>query len=342
MPANWPRTSWRGWRPPSPQRRRHPCRADRPLLASPGPSTFAAATCRTRRWRSASPCSPPRGRICCSSTSASSPMRGRGLSDAARRSARARDARRRDRRARQGRREDRARPGARRRAAADAGDRGNGGTRRCRAPTRPASRAPPRTRPRSTARAPPTAATARRLPSCSAGSTRQKPGTLDEISVVTRLEEARRADRRGDADAAARRLLLHDRRRRPERRDHALPRVARHQPAARRRRALPARFRRAVSGRHDRHHPHRADRHADRRDARALHAGAEGHDRHFDAALSRRARAAPTSTPSRASRCGRPGSTTPMAPATASAPIFPSTRGRSASPAPAPRSCWKA
>ena len=39
--------------------------------------------------------------------------------------------------------------------------------------------------------------------------------------------------RRRDADAAARSLLRHHRGRRPERRDHALPRFARHQPAAR-------------------------------------------------------------------------------------------------------------
>ena len=149
-------------------------------------------------------------------------------------------------------------------------------------------------------------------------------------------------DRRGNPDAAARRLLLDDRRRRLQRRDHALPRVARHQPAAWRRRALPARLRRPVSGRHHRRDPHRAHRPADGRNVRALHAGAEGHDRHFDAALSGRERAAPTSTPWRAWRCGRPGSISRMAPATASAPTLPSTRVRSALPAPACRNCSKA
>ena len=45
-------------------------------------------------------------------------------------------------------------------------------------------------------------------------------------------------------------------------------------------------------------------------------------------------RAAASSTASPGSICGRPGSITPTAPATESAPISPSTRGRSASPRP--------
>ena len=61
---------------------------------------------------------------------------------------------------------------------------------------------------------------------------------------------------------------------------------------------------------------------ADRGDARALHDRAQGHGRHLDAALSRRARAAATSTPSPGSPTGRPASTMRMAPATASAPIL--------------------
>ena len=53
------------------QGRRDACGADRSVLASPGPSTFAARTCRTRRWRSALPCSRRKGRTCFSWTSAS-------------------------------------------------------------------------------------------------------------------------------------------------------------------------------------------------------------------------------------------------------------------------------
>ena len=79
--------------------------------------------------------------------------------------------------------------------------------------------------------------------------------------------------------------------------------------------------------------------HADRGDAHALHAGAEGHDRHFDAALPGRARAAPTSTPSRGWRFGRPASIMRMAPAMASAPICLCMKDRSGSPRPAPKSC---
>ena len=60
------------------------------------------------------------------------------------------------------------------------------------APIRPAFRAPPRTAPRSPARAPRTAATARQWRSCCAGSTARLPDTLDEIAVVTKLEEMRR------------------------------------------------------------------------------------------------------------------------------------------------------
>ncbi len=39
---------------------------------------------------------------------------------------------------------------------------------------------------------------------------RQPPGTVDEISVATKLEECRRDHRRGDAAAAARHRLRHD------------------------------------------------------------------------------------------------------------------------------------
>ena len=89
------------------------------------------------------------------------------------------------------RRQDRARPGARRRASArpGRGQRRHGGGR---LPIRPACRAPPRTRPRSPARAPPTAATAPRLSRMLAWLDRQAPGTIDEITAVEQLEEFRR------------------------------------------------------------------------------------------------------------------------------------------------------
>ena len=85
--------------------------------------------------------------------------------------------------------------------------------------------------------------------------------------------------------------------------------------------ALSARFRRAISRRHDRHHPHDRDRHAERRDARPLHARAEGPYRARHGALPEgHDRLAARRVGARA-RCGRTGSTTTTAPATASAAI---------------------
>ena len=92
--------------------------------------------------------------------------------------------------------------------------------------------------------------------------------------------------------------------------------------AARAGHALSGRFRRAVSRRHHRHHPHGRDRRADAGDARPLHPRAEGPYR------ARARRAFPKGTTGIAARragararCGRPGSTTTTAPATASAAI---------------------
>ena len=96
--------------------------------------------------------------------------------------------------------------------------------------------------------------------------------------------------------------------------------------------ALSGRFGRPVSRRHHRRHPHRRDRRADRRDARPLHPRAQGPYRARHCRFSRRARAAASSTASRGSHCGRPGSITRTAPATASAASSRSTKGRSASP----------
>ena len=121
------------------------------------------------------------------------PHRDRGLSDPARRPARASRARSRDRaRWPSRRREDRARPGARRRAAAHAG-RGRMAARSSTLPIRPACRAPPRTSAEiAGARAAHRrdgAAVAKLLCWLDA----QAPGTLDEIAVVDQA--------RGDAAA---------------------------------------------------------------------------------------------------------------------------------------------
>ena len=264
--------------------------------------------------------------------------RDRGLSDPARRPARARRIRSGDRGSRQGRREDRARPGAGGRAAAHAG-RGQWRHRGCRAPTLPACRAPPRTRPRSPARAPRIAATAPRWPSCLPGWTARSPArsTRSPSSPGWRRrrrqtgEETQMPLRDISFDtisgAGPNGAIMHYRVSRATNRKlqagelFLLDSGAQYQDGT-------TDITRTV-----------ADRPADRGDARALHAGAEGHDRHFDAALPRRARAAPTSTPSPASRCGRHGSTSPTAPAMASAPICRCMKGRSASPGPAPKSC---
>ena len=95
---------------------------------------------------------------------------------------------------------------------------------------------------------------------------------------------------------------------------------------------LSGRFRRPVSRRHHRHHPHGGDRRAEPpRCATASPACSRAISRSPRRAF-RTARRARSSTRSRAMRCGRPGSTTTTAPATASAAISRCTKGRSASP----------
>ena len=111
---------------------------------------------------------------------------------------------------------------------------------------------------------------------------------------------------------------------------HPLSRDRGEQPADPAQRGLSDRFRRAVPGRHDRHHPHRLDR-AGRSAggiAGAGHARAEGPYRDRHPGVSRRASAARIWMPSHGVRCGRRGWTTIMAPATGSAAICRSTRGR--------------
>ena len=92
-----------------------------------------------------------------------------------------------------------------------------------------------------------------------------------------------------------------------------------------------ARFRRAIPRRHHRHHPHHCDRQAKRRDARELHPRAQGPYRAGDRAFSRKAPPARSSTGSPGARCGRSGSITTTAPATASAATSRCMRDRSAS-----------
>ncbi len=104
-------------------------------------------------------------------------------------------------------------------------------------------------------------------------------GTLDEIEAVRRLEGFRRAKKQlreisfdtisGSGPNGA---IVHYR-------------VSEATNRKLRRRAVPARQRRAVSRRHHRHDAHRRHRHADGRDARALHAGAQGAHRHRHGAL---------------------------------------------------------
>ena len=205
---------------------------------------------------------------------------------------------------------------------------GRQGTHRARRPIPACCPRRARTPPRSRARAPPTSATARRWPASSPGSiARRRSGGLDEIAVSRQLETHPQRDAGAEGDQ-----LRHHLRRRPERRHRALPRHHADQPQAQAGRALSGRLRRPVPRRHHRHHAHRRHRQADARDAGALHAGAEGPYRHRHGALSQgHARRRPRSR-SRAARCGRRGSTSTTAPATASAAISPCTRGRRASP----------
>ena len=165
-------------------------------------------------------------------------------------------------------------------------------------------------------------------------------------STARRPTGARRDRRRrgaGDVSPpdrrAARRLLLHDFRNRAERRHRALPRHPQDQPAHRARRfaLLIDSGAQYQDGTTDvtRTIPIGTPT---RGDARPLHARAEGHiaiarARFPDGTTRRAARRA-----SRGSLCGRPGSTSRTAPATASAPISRCMRARSAFRRPAPTS----
>ena len=167
------------------------------------------------------------------------------------------------------------------------------------------------------------------------------PGSLTEIDAAKTLEAMPHRDGGGSGRAARRHLLRCDLLHRSERRDQSLPRHGADQPPARSGRPLPDRFRRAVPRRHHRHHAHGAGRRALARAARPLprplHARSEGAYRHRDRRASRRARPGRSSILSRVMLCGRRGSISTTAPATASAPISPCTKARSASPRPATR-----
>ena len=79
-----------------------------------------------------------------------------------------------------------------------------------------------------------------------------------------------------------------------------------------------------------------------RRDARPFHPRAQRPYRHRHRDLSRKTPAARSSTRWRARRCGRPGSISTTAPATASAAICRCTKARRASPSSAPSRCGAA
>ena len=135
------------------------------------------------------------------------------------------------------------------------------------------------------AAAPRTAATARPWPS--------SPGSTPEAGHARRDRRGRPSSRKPAGPARKRRCRCTTSPSTPSRAParmapSCITASARHQPQTARRRAVPDRFRRPIPGRHDRHHPHRADRQADRGYAQRYHAGAEGHDRHFDAALPQR------------------------------------------------------
>ena len=100
----------------------------------------------------------------------------------------------------------------------------------------------------------------------------------------------------------------------------------------RQQRAVPGRFRRAIRGRHHRYHPHRRGRHADRGNARPLHPRAQGPHRHRHRGVSGEHQRRPARSAGAHCRCGRPGSISITAPATASAAICRCTRARRASP----------
>ena len=271
--------------------------ARRRSIRSPGRSTSAARTSTTRRSRWPSPWSMPTAPPTCSSPSEKigddvrqhlgngvRAARARRVRGRARPSSRGKTRRGRSRAvgrgdlrgARQGRRQDR------RRCA----------TRRC-CPRRS------RTRSRSPATTPRRRATARRCRASSTGCRVEAPkGGVDELTAADQAAGSSASD-----SGELRDLQLR----------HHLRRRARTAPSSitgsseETNRPLETDTlylvdsRRPISRRHHRRHPHRRDRHADRRDARPLHPRAQGPYRARPRASSRRARAAASSTASRAS-----------------------------------------
>ena len=178
-----------------------------------------------------------------------------------------------------------------------------------------------------------------RRPPGRAGARRRRALALPALALG-RGAEGRRRRARGRREAAglppggrrpSRPELRHHLRRRPQWRDRPLPGERGDQPPARDGSDLPGRFGRPISGRHHRRDPHRDRRHADGGDEGPLHPRAQGPYRARPRALpggdarlaARQLRAAVS--------CGRRGSITPTAPATASAPSSRCTKGRSAS-----------
>ena len=150
---------------------------------------------------------------------------------------------------------------------------------------------------------------------------------VTEQEAADRLERERKA-----GPALSRPQLRDDLGRRPEQRARPLSRHAREQPHAGGGLALPRRFRRAVPRRHHRRHPHGRDRRGERRDATALHPGAQGPHRAGVRALPAGRQRRPARRPRAGGRSGRPGSSSTTAPGMASAAICACTRGRPGSP----------
>ncbi len=125
-------------------------------------------------------------------------------------------------------------------------------------------------------------------------------------------------------------------------RDRALSRHAILKPKDRHRRAVSDQFRRAIRGRHHRHYPDAGGRHPDRRKCATVSPACSRATSPSPPRSSRRARPARSSIRWPASHCGRPGSTSTMAPATASAAISRCMKGRRASPSSARCRCGAA
>ena len=326
-PAKAPPTNCAASRPRSP-RRAPTCWWCRTRRTSPGPSTSAAATSRTRRWRSPS-------RSCRARASRRSMSMPAKLDNAARAAlADIADVRsaddlerdlaqleRQDRAARpghRGRRADAARARARRQAVA----------RRRSDHAHEGGEEPHRDR----------------------GHARRAQARRRGAGALPRLVRARGADRQAHRDRRGGgagklpprhrplegRVVSDHRRRRAERGNRALPRHARVEPQDRHERTVPA----SIPARNTRTAPPTSP--APSRSARRRTRCATA-SRACSKAISPspppnfpKASAARSSIRWRALRCGRPGSTSTTAPATASAAISRCTRGRRASPSSAP------